>query len=119
MERWVEVYSEIYFLENEVSGAVFNSVQSLPILEDLDAETAVDELRKAIDDLSLGKASGKDRIPPEMMCVKEVLLDLLCLCWERRSSATRHDRLKHPHPTQEQKGICLIATAIIASHCSI
>ena len=74
MERWVEYYSELYSLEDKVPEATFNAIQPLPILEELDAESTVEELRETTEDLSHGKALGEDGIPPEVIkCAKAVL----------------------------------------------
>ena len=61
-----------------------HAIQLLPTLEELDAEDTTDDLRKATDDLVLGKAPGKGGILPEMKCAKGILekylYQLLCLC---------------------------------------
>ena len=41
--------------------------KDLPVLEELDTEPTLDELNKAIDALSCGKAPGEDCIPPEII----------------------------------------------------
>ncbi|CAH1252113.1 OBSCN [Branchiostoma lanceolatum] len=56
-------------------------------MDELDAEPTLDELNKAIDSLSTGKAPGSDAIPPDLLkhCKTVLLLplhELLCQCWK-------------------------------------
>ncbi len=86
MERWVEYYLELYVTQNIVSDTALNAIPDLPVLDELDAEPTEEELSKAIDCLSTGKAPGEEGIPPEIMkSGKDTLLqdlhELLCLCW--------------------------------------
>ncbi|XP_068671124.1 uncharacterized protein [Montipora foliosa] len=83
MMRWVEHYLELNSRENLVSQEALNVLEDLTVL---DAEPTLEELSKAIDALSCGKAPGDDGIPPEIIkCGKPALLEplheLLCLCW--------------------------------------
>ena len=85
MERWVEHYSELYSRETVVTNAALNAIGDLPMMEELDNEPTIEDLSKAIDSLSCGKAPGCDSIPPEVVkCAKLALLQhlhqLLCLC---------------------------------------
>ena len=87
MERWVEHYLELYSTQNVVSDTALSAIQELPVLDELDTEPTVEELSKAIDCLSTGKAPGEDGIPPEVIkSGKDALLkdlhELLCLCWK-------------------------------------
>ena len=86
MERCVEHYSELYSRETVVTNAALNAIRDLPMMEELDNEPTIEDLSKAIDSLSCGKAPGCDSIPPEVIkCAKPALLQhlhqLLCLCW--------------------------------------
>ncbi|XP_072050351.1 uncharacterized protein [Amphiura filiformis] len=67
MERWVEHYQELYSQENVVTEAALNSIKKQPEIEELDNPPSLEELCKAIDSLSSGKAPGKDAIPPEVI----------------------------------------------------
>ena len=85
MERCVEHYSELYSRETVVTNAALNDIRDLPMMEELDNEPTIEDLSKAIDSLSCGKAPGCDSIPPEVIkCAKPALLQhlhqLLCLC---------------------------------------
>ena len=51
MERWVEHYLEL--LEDAL-----NSIQLMPIVEELDSEPTASEIEKAINGLANGKAPG-------------------------------------------------------------
>ena len=87
MERWVEHYSDLYSRQNSVSTTALDTVERLPTMEELDAEPSIDELNKAIDSLSAGKAPGMDGIPPDLLkhCKAALLVPLhevLCTCWK-------------------------------------
>ena len=90
MERWVEHYFELYSTENVVADAVLDAICQLPVMQELDEKPTEEELRKAIDCLSTGKAPGEDGIPGEVIKAgKEELIEdlheLLCLCWKEGS----------------------------------
>ena len=93
MERWVEHYSELYSRETVVTNAALNAIRDLPMMEELDNESTIEDLSKVTDSLSCGTAPGCDSIPPEVIkCAKPALLQhlhqLLCLCWNEKTKAT-------------------------------
>ena len=62
------------------------AIDPLPVLDELDVETTLEELSKAIDSMSCGKAPGSDGIPPDLIrhCKTTLLQPLhetLCQCW--------------------------------------
>ena len=73
MTRWVEHYLELYSRENLVSQEALDALEDVPVLEELDAEPTLEELSKAIDALSCGKAPGED-VPQDMRDAKIVTL---------------------------------------------
>ena len=86
MERWVEHYSELYSRENVIVSSVLDSIVPLPVMEELDTDPTQEELCKAIDSLTCGKAPGNDGIPPDLIkrcknTLLQPLLDILCQCW--------------------------------------
>ena len=88
LERWVEHYLELYATQNVVTAAALEALPSLTVMEELDIPPTEEELRKAIDGLTCGKAPGKDGIPPEVLKSGKLALlrhlhELLCLCWEK------------------------------------
>ena len=88
LQRWVEHYLELYSTQNIVTDAALGALPDLPVMEELDEKPTLEELSKAIDCLSCGKAPGKDGIPPEVLkhgkaAVLQPLHVLLCLCWEQ------------------------------------
>ena len=90
MARWVEHYLELYATQNVVTDAALNAIEELPVLDELDAEPTEEELSKAIDCLSTGKAPGEDGIPAEVIkrgkdALLGGLLELLRLCWREGS----------------------------------
>ncbi|KAL7877616.1 hypothetical protein SRHO_G00042590 [Serrasalmus rhombeus] len=82
MERWVEHYSELCSRENIIVTSALDTIDPLPIMEELDAEPTQEELSKAIDNLACGKAPGNDGIPRDLIrhC-KTTLLHIFCQCW--------------------------------------
>ena len=52
MERLVEHYSELYSRENVVVTSALDTIELLPVMEELDAEPTPEELGKAIDSLA-------------------------------------------------------------------
>ena len=87
MNRWVEHYSELYSRENTVTPSALDSIESLPVMEELDVLPTEEELSKAIDSLAPGKAPGSDSIPPDLIkrcktTLLQPLHELLCQCWE-------------------------------------
>ena len=86
----LEHYFELYSTENVVADAVLDAICQLPVMQELDEKPTEEELRKAIDCLSTGKAPGEDGIPGEVIKAgKEELIEdlheLLCLCWKEGS----------------------------------
>ena len=86
MSQWVEYYLGIYSGEKSVTQKALDSIEDLPVLEELDSEPSLQELSKAIDALESGKAPDEDGIPPGVSkCGTPALLEplhkLLCLCW--------------------------------------
>nr|XP_027222972.1 uncharacterized protein LOC113815075 [Penaeus vannamei] len=87
MERWVEHYSELYSRKNAVTEDALDPIECLPELEELDSKPTIEELSKALDSLSAGKAPGNDSIPAEVLkYCKETLInelhEILCLYWQ-------------------------------------
>ncbi|XP_071508357.1 uncharacterized protein [Diadema antillarum] len=64
---WLSTKSELYSKENVVVYSVLDSIVPLPVMEELDVDPAQEELCKAIDSLTCGKAPGNDGIPPDLI----------------------------------------------------
>ena len=81
MKIWMELYLEIYGTENKVREAAINAIPQLTVLEGVDAEPSLDELEKATNCLTSGKAPGSDGIPPEIIkCGKPVYSNTYINC---------------------------------------
>ena len=63
METFAVHYSELYSRDNIVSPKALAAIECTPVMEELDAEPTVQELRKAIDSLASGRAPESDGIP--------------------------------------------------------
>ena len=86
----MEHYSELYARDNSVSDAALRHVGHQPVMKELDMEPKTEELSKAINSLTSGKAPGIDGITAKVLkCGKPALLHrlhrLLCLCWKEGS----------------------------------
>ena len=77
MERWVEHYSNLYSRENTVTPSALGTIKCMPIMEELNAESTMDELSKVIDSLAAGKAPGSNSKTTLLHPFHEVL----CQCW--------------------------------------
>lgn len=92
---WAEHYLELFSKENTVTQEALDSIENLPVLDELDTEPTLEDLSKAINELASGKAPGEDGIPPKIIkcgtpALLEFLHDLLCLFW--REGMVPHDR---------------------------
>ena len=67
MERWVQHYSELYSGENVVTKGALNNIESLPVLEELDSESTLAEIKAALHSFASSKAPRKDNIPAEVL----------------------------------------------------
>ena len=92
-------YYKFYLHETVVTDAALNYITPLPIMDELDAKPNIEELGKAVDALSNGKAPGSDGIPPEVITSGnrappppplDLLHEVLCLCW--KGGAVPHAR---------------------------
>ena len=67
MDRWLEHYSDLYSRESTMSPAALDAIECMSVMEELDAESTIYELSKAIDSLAAGKAPGSDSILPDLI----------------------------------------------------
>ncbi|XP_066294595.1 uncharacterized protein [Branchiostoma lanceolatum] len=102
MERWVEHYSDLYSRQNTVSPSALDAIECLPTMAELDAEPTLDELNKAIDSLSTGKAPGSDAIPSDLLkhCKTVLLLPLHELPTQKQGREKRLQQLPGNYTTQ-------------------
>ena len=88
MQSWTEHYLELYVTQTTVTDTALNAIPELPVMVELDTQSTMEELSKAIDRLSCRKALGSDGIPSEVLrsrkpALLQQLHDLLCQCWEQ------------------------------------
>ena len=55
MEHRVQHYFKLYSRENVVTEEALNHIECLPVLEELDSETTLAEIKVALDSLVVGK----------------------------------------------------------------
>ena len=67
MERWVEHYLELHSTKNVVTDLALNSINGLLVKEHFNKEPTMEELSKAVDCLTSGKAPASDGIYPEII----------------------------------------------------
>ena len=77
----MEHYLGLYSTKNTITDEALDTMESLPVMTELDTEPTEDDLSKN------GKAPGKDAIPPEVIkhgkpAILHHLHDLLLLCWK-------------------------------------
>ena len=89
MDRWIEHYSSLYSKERDVCPTLENEIPQLPVMCELDDEPSIEELREAIEDLSIGKSTGSDNIPAEILkynrdTITPHLHQLLLACWKHK-----------------------------------
>ncbi|XP_033124302.1 uncharacterized protein LOC117122714 [Anneissia japonica] len=88
LNRWVEHFSSIYSVENQVSETVLECVRSFPPMNELDVPPTLEELKKAIENLLVRKATGEYGISGEVIksgghILTNHLHIILCMCWEK------------------------------------
>ncbi|KAL8615669.1 hypothetical protein ACOMHN_034819 [Nucella lapillus] len=86
-ERWREHFSILLNRPSTVSNEALDKIPQRPTLDSLDPPPSLEDVHKAIQQTSSGKAPGKDGIPAEIFkTVVPVALDtfhnLLCSIWE-------------------------------------
>ena len=63
MGRWVQHFSLLCFTQNIITDDAFNSMDSLPMMDDLNCESTTEELSRTIDMMAL----GSDCIPVDLL----------------------------------------------------
>ena len=90
LERWTEHFSSLLNRPSSVSQIALSQIPQNPVITDLDEPPSLDEVQKAINQTSSGRASGKDSIPAEIYktagpdalnAFHDILLDI----WEKEA----------------------------------
>ena len=90
LERWTEHFSSLLNRPSSVSQVALSQIPQNPVITDLDEPPSLDEVQKAINQTSSGRASGKDSIPAEIYkaagpdalnAFHDILLDI----WEKEA----------------------------------
>ena len=89
LKRWAEHFCNVLNRPSSISAEAIANLPQVPIDTSLDALPTSDEVRKAISQLSDGKAPGRDCIPAEIYkcggdALVERLTELFKLIWEKQ-----------------------------------
>jgi exonuclease III len=66
LERWAEHFDKVLNCQSSVSSEALDDIEQLPLLESLSNTPSLDEVTKAVKQMSSGKAAGPDGIPSEV-----------------------------------------------------
>lgn len=88
LDRWAQHYSNLYSQEVALRPDTLTALTlRLPVTE-LDDSPTSEEFFEAIRSLKIGKSTGLDNLPAELVklgCVSSLLYALLLRCWEEES----------------------------------
>ncbi|KAJ2942940.1 hypothetical protein O0L34_g15130 [Tuta absoluta] len=85
LDRWAEHYTNLYAVEISISPESLVSLPAFPVASKLDDPPSFDEFLNALKTLKMGKSTGRDNLPAEIIrleCVARPLYALLQRCWE-------------------------------------
>ena len=121
MSRWVEHYLDIYSRENSVTKEALDSMEDLPVLEELDTENTLEKLSKAINALSSGKAPDEDGIPQRLPNAANLhywsRFTNSCTCGGDKAMCPRTCVIPRSLPCTKIRVIAATATTTEASPC--
>ena len=88
LEKWAEHFEGVLNRPSSINDEAIERLPQVPTNATLDATPTLDEVRKAIQQLSKGKAPGADAIPAEIYkeggpVLTDKLLTLIQLIWEK------------------------------------
>ena len=114
MERWVELYSNLYSIQEIVSPSAVDAVDCLPAMDELDAEPTVEDFSKVIDNLASSKAPCRQRRNPPWpdKTLQSNLLfplhEIICQCWQERAvpQGKRGAKIITPYKNKGEKRDC-------------
>lgn len=85
----------------------------MPFMAELDAVPSIDDLEKAIRDLSIGKSPGTDNIPAKLLkantnCLLPPLYNLFLQCWQHGTipQNMRNAKIVTLYKNKGDKGYC-------------
>ena len=89
LKRWAEHFCNVLNRPSSISSEAISNLPQVPVNASLDVLPTSDEVKKAISQLSDGKAPGRDCIPAEIYkCGGDVLVtrltELFVLIWEKQ-----------------------------------
>lgn len=90
LDRWAEHFDSVLNRPSSINEAAINRLPQVEINKELDLPPTTEEVTKAINQLSCGKAPGADAIPTEIYrsggpVLTQKLTELFSLCWSKGS----------------------------------
>ncbi|KAJ2944193.1 hypothetical protein O0L34_g18171 [Tuta absoluta] len=88
LTRWAQHYSNLYSQEIAIHPDALANFATRSEVTELDSPPTADEFYKAIRGLKLGKSTGLDNLPAELVrlgCVSSPLYALLLRCWDEET----------------------------------
>lgn len=88
LERWAQHYSSLYSQEVAICPGALTSLTPRSVMTELDDPPTADEFLVALQSLKLGKSTGLDNLPAELVklgCVFSPLYALLLRCWDEET----------------------------------
>ena len=125
LERWADHFNSVLNRPSNINDEAISILPQVPINEDMDRPPDIDEVSKAAEQLSCGKAPGKDGIPAEIYkfggpMLLENMTNLFNLIWSReklpqelKDAAIIHlyKRKGNRHVCDNHRGISLLSIA--------
>ncbi|KAG7304556.1 hypothetical protein JYU34_011506 [Plutella xylostella] len=85
LSRWAQHYTNLYSQEVAIRPDALANLTPRTVATELDVPPKGDEFIKALQSLKLGKSTGSDNLPAELIrlgCVSSPLYALLLRCWD-------------------------------------
>ena len=125
LERWAEHFSNVLNRPSNINDEAISNLPQVPTNEEMDRPPDIDEVSKAAEQLSCGKAPGKDGIPAEIykfggQTLLLNLTNLFNLIWSREklpqelkdaSIIHLYKRKGNRHVCDNHRGISLLSIA--------
>ena len=113
LDRWAEHFKEVLNQVSDFDMTVLNELPQYDVEADLDKQPTLEEVQKAIKQLSSGKAAGDDCIPPEIYKhggdgIANQLLDIIKQIWQEGEAVQdfRDATVIHLYKNKGERSCC-------------